>query len=85
MYADWVRVGCEIEAEGASPTKAAEKIARQRLSVLQLAEALGNISEASPRRGMHRSMFYGYPRRFQTHGLEGLKDLPPRRGLRRWS
>jgi transposase InsO family protein len=57
--------------------KAEEKIARQRLSVLQLAEALGNITEACRRRGMHRSMFYEYRRRFQTHGLEGLKDLPP--------
>jgi transposase InsO family protein len=26
---------------------------------------------------MTRTMFYEYKRRFQTHGLEGLKDLPP--------
>ena len=26
---------------------------------------------------MHRSQFYEFKRRFQTHGLEGLKDLPP--------
>jgi transposase InsO family protein len=57
--------------------KAEEKIARQRLSVLELAEQLGNITEACRRRGMHRSQFYEYKRRFQTHGLEGLKDLPP--------
>jgi len=56
---------------------AAEKIARQRLSVLQLAEALGNITAACRQRGMHRSQFYEYKRRFQTHGLDGLKDLPP--------
>ena len=56
---------------------AAEKIARQRLSVLQLAEALGNITAACRQRGMHRSQFYEFKRRFQTHGLEGLKDLPP--------
>jgi hypothetical protein len=24
-----------------------------------------------------RTRFYEYKRRFQTHGLEGLKDLPP--------
>ncbi len=56
---------------------AAEKVARQRLSVLQLAEALGNVSEACRRRGMTRTMFYEYKKRFEARGLEGLKDLPP--------
>jgi len=55
----------------------AEKVARQRLSVLQLAQALGNVSEACRRGGLDRTSFYEYKRRFQTHGLEGLKDLPP--------
>jgi len=69
---------------------AATKLARQRLSVLELAEILGNVSEACRRRGISRSQFYEYKRRFQTHGLEGLKDLPPipkatlRRHRRRW-
>ena len=53
------------------------KLARQRLSALQLAEALGNVTEACRRRGISRTQFYEYKRRFQTHGLEGLKDLPP--------
>lgn len=56
---------------------AEEKLARQRLSVLELAQALGNVSEACRRRGISRTQFYEYKRRFQTHGLEGLKDLPP--------
>lgn len=56
---------------------AEEKLARQRLSLIELAEALGNASEACRRRGVSRSQFYEYKRRFQTHGLEGLKDLPP--------
>ena len=54
-----------------------EKVARHRLSVLELAEALGNVAEACRRRGMTRTRFYEYKRRFQTHGLAGLKDLPP--------
>jgi len=54
-----------------------EKLARKRLSVLQLAECLGNISEACRRSGMDRTSFYEWKRRFQTHGLEGLKDFPP--------
>jgi len=55
----------------------AEKIARQRLSVLQLAEALENVSAACRQRGMTRTQFYDYKRRFELQGLEGLKDLPP--------
>lgn len=55
----------------------AEKVARQRLSVLQLAQTLGNVSQACKRGGMDRTSFYEYKRRFQTHGIEGLKDLPP--------
>ena len=57
--------------------KAEEKLARGRLSVLELAEALGNVSEACRRRGLSRTQFYEYKKRFQTHGIEGLKDLPP--------
>ncbi len=56
---------------------AESKLARQRLSVLQLAEALGNVAEACRRRGISRTQFYEHKRRFQTHGIEGLKDLPP--------
>ena len=58
-------------------TQAEKKVIKQRMSVLQLAEALGNVSEACRRRGIGRTQFYEYKRRFQTHGLEGLKDLPP--------
>lgn len=56
---------------------AEKKIVQQRLSALQLAEKLGNVREACRRRGISRSQFYEYKRRFQTHGLEGLVDLPP--------
>lgn len=54
-----------------------DKIARQRLSVLDLAKALGNVSEACRQRDISRQTFYEYKRRFDKHGLEGLKDLPP--------
>jgi transposase len=57
--------------------KAAEEIAKQRLSVLELAQVLGSVSEAYRQRGVSRTQFYEYKRRFQTHGMEGLKDLPP--------
>jgi transposase InsO family protein len=53
------------------------KLAEHRLSVLDLAKALGNVSAACKQRGMSRTQFYEYKRRFQTHGIEGLVDLPP--------
>ena len=53
------------------------KIVNHRLSVLELAETLGNVSEACRQRGVSRTQYYEYKRRFQTHGMEGLKDLPP--------
>jgi Integrase core domain/Helix-turn-helix domain len=53
------------------------KVAKHRLSVLELAEQLGNVSEACRRRGMTRTQFYEYKKRFQVQGFEGLKDLPP--------
>src|SRR3712207_1097299 len=56
---------------------AGEKLAHRRLTVLELAERLGNVAEACRRGGIDRTSFYDWKRRFQTHGLDGLKDLPP--------
>ena len=53
------------------------RVAQQKMSVLQLAETLRNVSEACRQRGVSRTQFNEYKRRFQTHGIEGLKDLPP--------
>src|SRR5687768_12972436 len=54
-----------------------EKLQHRRLTVLELAERLGNVTEACRRGGIDRTSFYDWKRRFQTHGLDGLKDLPP--------
>ena len=56
---------------------AASKLAEHRLSVLELAKELGNVAEACRRRGLDRTSFYEWKRRFQTQGFAGLKDLPP--------
>jgi ACT domain-containing protein len=37
------------------------KIVHQRMSVLELADALGNVSEACRQRGVSRTQFYEYP------------------------
>jgi hypothetical protein len=52
-------------------------VAQHRLSVLELAKELGNVAEACRQRGLDRTSFYEWKRRFQTQGFEGLKDLPP--------
>ena len=58
--------------------KAAEKnLAQKRLCALELAEKLGNVSQACRRLGVSRTQFYEYRRRYQAHGQEGLKDRPP--------
>ncbi len=54
-----------------------EKLAHRRLTVLGLAERLGNVAEACRRGGIDRTSFYEWKRRFQLEGLDGLKDLPP--------
>mgnify|MGYP001179928908 CR=1 FL=1 len=54
-----------------------DKLARQRRDLLYLGHAIGNISEACRQRGVSRTQFYVYKRRFQENGLEGLKDRPP--------
>ena len=56
---------------------AEKKIAHNRLTLLQLAERLRNVSEACRRRGISRSQFYEYKRAFQERGIDGLKDQLP--------
>ena len=53
------------------------KIAQRKMTLLQLAERLRNVSEACRRRGVSRSQFYEYKRAFQEEGLQGLIDRPP--------
>jgi transposase InsO family protein len=56
---------------------AKKKIAQKRLTLLQLAERLRNVSEAFRHHGILRSQFYEYKRSFQEYGFEGLMDRPP--------
>ena len=59
---------------------AKEKLAHKRLTLLQLAEKLGNVSKACRFHKVSRSQFYEYKRSFQEFGLEGLVDKPPTPG-----
>jgi transposase InsO family protein len=56
---------------------AEKKLAQKRLTLLQLAERLRNVSEACRRHGISLSQFYEYKRAFQERGLDGLLDRLP--------
>ncbi len=57
------------------------KIARRKLSMLELAGELGNVSRACKIMGYSRQQFYEIRRNFQTYGADGLLDrLPGARG-----
>lgn len=59
---------------------AKKKVAQKRLTLLQLAEKLGNVSKACRMHGVSRSQFYEYKRAFQERGFDGLIDKPPMPG-----
>jgi hypothetical protein len=58
-----------------------QKIARRKLSLLELASELSNVSKACKLMGYSRQQFYEIRRNFQTYGADGLLDrLPGARG-----
>jgi transposase InsO family protein len=58
-----------------------KKIARRKLSLLELASELSNVSKACKLMGYSRQQFYEIRRNFQTYGAQGLIDrLPGARG-----
>src|SRR5688572_14884713 len=54
-----------------------DKIARRKLSLLELAKELSNVSRACKVMGYSRQQFYEIRRTFQTYGAEGLIDRLP--------
>lgn len=53
------------------------KVARRKLSLLELANELNNVSKACQLMGYSRQQFYEIRRNFQTFGSEGLIDRLP--------
>ena len=51
-----------------------QRIARRKLSLLELAQELGNVSKACKLVGYNRQQFYEIRRNYQTFGAEGLVD-----------
>lgn len=56
---------------------APEKVARRKLSLLELAHDLDNVSKACKLMGYSRQQFYEIRRNFQTYGSQGLIDRMP--------
>jgi transposase InsO family protein len=54
-----------------------DKIARRKLSLLELASELKNVSKACKLTGYSRQQFYEIRRNFQTYGSQGLLDRLP--------
>jgi Winged helix-turn helix len=54
-----------------------KKVARRKLSLLELASDLGNVSKACRVMGYSRQQFYEIRRNFQTYGADGLLDRLP--------
>lgn len=53
------------------------KVARRKLSLLELAADLSNVSKACKLMGYSRQQFYEIRRNYQTYGSEGLIDRMP--------
>lgn len=54
-----------------------KKVARRKLSLLELATELNNVSKACKIMGYSRQQFYEIRRNFQTYGSQGLLDRLP--------
>lgn len=56
-----------------------EKLAHRKLSLLELAEYLKNVSQACRINGVSRQHFYDIKKAYEEHGLEGLKEKTRRK------
>lgn len=54
-----------------------EKVVRRKLSMLELATELNNVSKACKVMGYSRQQFYEIKRNYQIHGIDGLIDRIP--------
>ena len=56
-----------------------EKLAKRKLSILELAEYLKNVSQACRISGVSRQHFYDIKKAYDEHGLEGLREKTRRK------
>src|SRR5436190_18010839 len=78
----WLRLEMEFSTLHFWPTTGGrmtttKKVPRRKLSLLQLANELGNVSRACKVMGYSRQQFYEIRRNYQTYGADGLLDRLP--------
>jgi len=56
-----------------------DKLVRRKLSLIELAEFLKNVSQACKINGVSRQHFYDIKKTYDEHGIEGLKEKSRRR------
>jgi transposase InsO family protein len=56
-----------------------EKLIRRKMSVMELAEYLKNVSEACRVMGVSRQHFYDIKKEYDEHGIEGLREKSRRK------
>jgi len=56
-----------------------EKLIKRKLSILELAEYLKNVSQACKINGVSRQHFYDIKKAYDEHGIEGLKERSRRK------
>jgi len=56
-----------------------DKMAKAKLSILELAEYLKNVSQACRINGVSRQHFYDIKKAYDEHGLDGLRDKTRRK------
>jgi transposase InsO family protein len=60
-----------------TPKKVTEKNAKNKLTLLELAEQLGSVAAACRSMKYSRSQYYELKKRFDLEGFQGLIDRPP--------
>ena len=56
-----------------------EKLVKRKLSIIELAEFLKNVSQACRINGVSRQHFYDIKKTYDEHGIEGLKEKSRRK------
>ena len=56
-----------------------EKLVKRKLSIIELADFLKNVSQACRINGVSRQHFYDIKKAYDEHGVEGLKEKSRRK------
>jgi transposase InsO family protein len=72
-------LGKTLQSKGGDDMTQAEKIVRAKMSLLELAEYLKNVSQACRMNGVSRQHFYDIKRAYDEGGMEALRERSRRK------